>query len=42
MENLADISEPQVQPKSKKNNKFTFPSVYSGFNGRIAISPNER
>jgi len=29
MENLADISEPQVPPESRKINKFDFPSVYS-------------
>jgi len=38
MENLADISEPQVPPNIKKINKFKFPSVYSAFNGRKTIS----
>jgi len=33
MENLADISEPQVLQMNKMINKFNFPSVYSGFNG---------
>jgi len=39
MENLADISEPQVTSQmSKEINRFNFPSVYSGFNGREVIS----
>jgi len=38
MENLADISEPQVQLNEKK---IYFPSFYSGFNGRKEISSIE-
>jgi len=29
MEDLADISEPQVPPKEKKINKFNFPHGYT-------------
>ena len=41
MEDLADISEPQVPPNEQKDQYIQFPSVYSGFNGRKAISPIE-
>ena len=41
MENLADISEPQVLPNEQKDQWFNFPSVYSGFNGRNCFSPVE-
>jgi len=39
MENLVDISEPQVLQMSNKINKFNFTSVYSVSMGEIAFLP---